>query len=65
MPGLTQAASTSDPGAVLAFSEGVRETDFKSLQDMALARSCLTFLYRFAYPRITAPGLSSDEQNQA
>ncbi|MDH5727286.1 MAG: hypothetical protein OEY60_17640, partial [Nitrospira sp.] len=43
---------------------------FKRLQDMALARSCLTFwvycivVPMFVDPSITAPGLSSDDQNQ-
>lgn len=48
--------------------ESARETDFKSVQDMAFARNCLTFLVSFclcSFTPITASGLSSDEQNQA
>jgi hypothetical protein len=43
---------------------------FKRLQDMAVARSCLTFwvccivVPMFFDPPITVPGLSSDDQNQ-
>jgi len=44
---------------------------FKRLQDMALAPICLTssvyciVVPMFVDPPITAPGLSSDDQNQA